>query len=54
MKTRDEAVANFLEEDKKYSELVKEYRGNQEALMKADYLYQEGVRVDEIAKALKE
>lgn len=54
MKTRDEAVADFLEEDQKYSELVKEYWGDDEALAKADFLYQEGVRVDEIAKALKE
>jgi hypothetical protein len=54
MKTRGEAVTDFLEEDRKYSELVKEYRGDDEALAQADFLYQEGVRVDEIAIALKE
>lgn len=54
MKSRDEAVADFLEEDQKYSELVKKYRGDDKALAKADFLYQEGVRVDEIVSALKE
>jgi hypothetical protein len=54
MKTRDEAVTDFLEEDRKYSELIKEYPGDDKALAKADFLYQEGVRVDEIALALKE
>ncbi|HOX40815.1 MAG TPA: hypothetical protein PK263_01310 [bacterium] len=54
MKSRKEAVFDVLEEDRKYEKLVKEYEGNQSALNKADFLYQEGVRVGEIERALRE
>jgi hypothetical protein len=54
MKTREEMIAEFWEEERKYQELIRIYEGNDEMLGEADHLYQEGVRVDEIAKALGE
>lgn len=54
MKTREEAVQDLLEEDNRYSKLVKEYEGSIAALDKADELYQQGVRVSVIRKILKE
>ncbi len=54
MKTKEEVVADFWEEDQKYAELIQEYQGNEDALNEADWLYQEGVRVDEIAWTLRE
>jgi len=54
MKTKEEVIADFWEEDRKYKELIQEYAGNELALGEADWMYQEGVRVDEIARTLKE
>ncbi len=54
MKTKEEVIADFWEEDRKYKELIQGYMGNQQALAEADWMYQEGVRVDEIKRTLEE
>lgn len=50
MKTAKEVIAEFWEEDKAYKKLVQRMQGNEEALLEADHLYQEGVRVAEIER----
>ncbi|HOX41462.1 MAG TPA: hypothetical protein PK263_04670 [bacterium] len=54
MKSREEAVLELLEEDRRYSRLIRKYQGDQAALATADELYQEGVRVSEIAQVLED
>jgi len=54
MKTKKEAISEILEENRKYEQLIKRYRGNDELLGEAGYLFQEGVKVKDIAKTLRE
>jgi hypothetical protein len=50
MKTAKDVIAEFYAEDAAYTKLVQRMQGNEEALLEADYLYQEGVRVAEIER----
>ena len=54
MKTDAEVVAEFWEEEERYKKLVQRLQGNEEALLEADHLYQEGVRVAEIERMYDE
>jgi hypothetical protein len=54
MKTGLEVAIEFFEEERKFLVLVEDLKGNQGLLNDADYMYQEGVQVDEIRKSLLE
>jgi hypothetical protein len=54
MKTKEEAIADLLEEDRKYTRLMKKYQGDDEALGEADFLYQQGVGAADIELILSE
>ena len=54
MKTDVEVVREFWEQDSQFKKLLMKYRGNDEALGEADFLYQQGVRVSDIEFTLEE
>ena len=54
MKSDKEVIREFWDEDREIKKLFKEYEGNEELVLEADYLFQEGVRVDEIRKIMLE
>ncbi|MEI6478170.1 MAG: hypothetical protein WCO52_04245 [bacterium] len=53
MKTKEEVVREFWEQDSQFKALLIKYKGNDEALGEADFLYQQGVRVSDIELVLE-
>ncbi|MEI6478611.1 MAG: hypothetical protein WCO52_06555 [bacterium] len=53
MKTDEEVVREFWEQDNQFRALLMKYKGNDEALGEADFLYQQGVRVRDIELTLE-
>jgi hypothetical protein len=54
MKSKEEVIKEFWDQDRQFTQLIKKYEGNDELLGEADYLYQQGVKVSEIERTLDE
>jgi len=54
MKTKIEAIWDVIEENRKFGALKRKYSKDTEMMQEADHMFQDGIRVDDIARLLRE